>query len=182
MPLPHIFFYNYASISKFLAMGLKTSFLSRILSRKKNDALKAVWKKAVGRLEIWPIPYLIYETGQVFPKDKIVLFTFIHPRWQTQLLSPVWNLLSQHFPLLSQPGTLNHTASASLVRNNRSLGTYSSKKMNIFTSQRCYLSFSDATLCKRDVGKFQPLICAIFFFSDQRRKLQCSTHVIHHIL
>lgn len=154
MPLPHIFFYNYASISNFLAMGIKTNSMSRILSRKKNDALKALWKKAMGRLEILPISYLIYKTGQVFPKDKTVLFTFIHPRRKTQLLSPVWNLLSQHFPLLSQPGTLNHTANASLVRSNTSLGTYSSKKMNIFTSQRCYLSFSDATLCKRNVGKF----------------------------
>lgn len=65
----------------FLAMGIQTSFLSRSLSReKKNDALKELWKKAVGRLEILPIPYLLYETGQVSPKDKTVLFTFIHPR------------------------------------------------------------------------------------------------------
>ena len=89
MPLLHIRFNNYASISNFLAMGIQTSFLSRSLSRGKNDALKELWKKAMGRLEILPIPYLLYETGRVFPKDKTALFTFIHPRWQTQLLSSV---------------------------------------------------------------------------------------------
>lgn len=40
--------------------------------------MQALWKKAMGRLETWVWVFILYETGQVFPKDKIVLFTF-HP-------------------------------------------------------------------------------------------------------